>query len=93
MKNNFVLWTLSLVLVFYSSKFSVNAQNVATPEIYDALQWRQIGPFRGGRSDGVSGVKGSDKNYYFASAGGGVWKTYDAGQSWKPVSDGFLEAQ
>jgi photosystem II stability/assembly factor-like uncharacterized protein len=90
MKNNFILWTLSFLLVFYSSKFSVNAQNIATPEIYDALQWRQIGPFRGGRSDGVSGVKGSDRTYYFASAGGGVWKTYDAGQSWKPVSDGFF---
>ena len=90
MKKNFILWTLSFLLVFYSSEISVNAQNVAKPEIYDALQWRQIGPFRGGRSDGVTGVKGSDKTYYFASAGGGVWKTYNAGQSWKPVSDGFF---
>jgi len=75
MKKNFILWTLSFLLVFYSIEISVNAQNVAKPEIYDALQWRQIGPFRGGRSDGVTGVKGSDKTYYFASAGGGVWKT------------------
>jgi len=66
------------------------AQQVPDPKIYDALEWRQLGPFRGGRSDGVTGVAGSDKTYYFASAGGGIWKTYDAGQSWKAVSDGFF---
>ncbi|MBN7818166.1 VPS10 domain-containing protein [Algoriphagus pacificus] len=65
-------------------------QNVPDPKIYDALQWRLVGPHRGGRSDGVTGVAGSDHSYYFASTGGGVWKTVDSGNTWKPVSDGFF---
>ncbi len=66
------------------------AQSVPDPEVYKALEWRLVGPFRGGRSDGVTGVAGSDHSYYFASTGGGVWKTVDSGQTWKSVSDGFF---
>ncbi len=66
------------------------AQQVPDPKLYDALQWRLIGPFRGGRADGVTGVAGSDHSYYFASTGGGVWKTVDSGKTWNSVSDGFF---
>ncbi|EAZ81182.1 VPS10 domain-containing protein [Algoriphagus machipongonensis] len=66
------------------------AQEIPDPKIYDALEWRLVGPHRGGRSDGATGVKGSDHTYYFASTGGGVWKTVDSGNTWKPVSDGFF---
>lgn len=54
------------------------------------LEWREVGPYRGGRSAAVAGVP-SDRNlYYFGSTGGGVWKTEDAGRTWKNVSDGFF---
>ena len=55
-----------------------------------ALQWREVGPYRGGRADAVEGIAGQPNVYYFGATGGGVWKTTDGGQSWIPVSDGFF---
>lgn len=54
------------------------------------LKWRNIGPFRGGRSVGSSGVTGDPLTYYMGTTGGGVWKTEDAGQHWKNISDGYF---
>ncbi|HEY3056912.1 MAG TPA: glycosyl hydrolase, partial [Thermoanaerobaculia bacterium] len=54
------------------------------------LQWREVGPYRGGRAAAVEGIAGQPSVYYFGSSGGGVWKTADSGQSWIPVSDGFF---
>ncbi|MEO6260303.1 MAG: glycosyl hydrolase, partial [Thermoanaerobaculia bacterium] len=55
-----------------------------------AMQWREVGPYRGGRADAVVGIANEPNTYYFGSTGGGVWKTTDGGQSWRPVSDGFF---
>lgn len=55
------------------------------------LQWRSIGPARGGRAATVAGVVGDRNTYYMGATGGGVWKTTDAGASWKNVSDGFFK--
>src|SRR5205809_202957 len=57
------------------------------PHLFDALQWRFIGPFRGGRVLAVTGVPGDERTFYFGSVGGGVWKTTDAGTVWTPVFD------
>ncbi len=57
---------------------------------FEALKWRNIGPFRGGRSNAAIGVIGDDQKYYFGSVGGGIWKTTDAGITWSNISDGFL---
>lgn len=57
---------------------------------FKALQWRNIGPFRGGRTVAIAGVPGSTQDYYTGSVGGGVWKTTDAGLNWNNVSDGFF---
>ena len=54
------------------------------------LEWRMIGPFRGGRSATVAGVIGNRNIYYMGTAGGGVWKTNDGGQTWENISDGFF---
>ncbi len=54
------------------------------------MQWRNIGPFRGGRSAAVTGVKGKANLFYMGSTGGGVWKTTDAGNTWQNISDGFF---
>src|SRR5436309_3165294 len=64
----------------------------ATPDasVLKNLQWREVGPYRGGRADAVEGIAGQPNVYYFGATGGGVWKTTDGGQTWKPVSDGFF---
>src|SRR5438128_897332 len=55
--------------------------------LFDQLQWRMIGPFRGGRVVAVSGVPGDTRTFYFGSVGGGVWKTTNAGTTWLPIFD------
>ena len=57
----------------------------------DAMKWRNIGPFRGGRSLTAVGVPSQPLTYYFGSVGGGIWKTTDGGIIWDNVSDGFLK--
>jgi photosystem II stability/assembly factor-like uncharacterized protein len=52
------------------------------------LQWRQIGPFRGGRVVAVAGVASQPMVFYFGGVGGGVWKTTDGGINWEPITDG-----
>ena len=60
------------------------------PALYKAMEWRSIGPYRGGRVTAVAGIPDQPLVYYFGATGGGVWKTEDAGLSWKCVSDGFF---
>src|ERR1700722_1249299 len=64
-----------------------HAQAVA-PQLFSALNWRLIGPFRGGRAVAVSGVPGDSRTFYFGAVDGGIWKTTDAGTVWLPVFDG-----
>jgi photosystem II stability/assembly factor-like uncharacterized protein len=59
-------------------------------KLFQALEWRSIGPYRGGRSAAVTGVPGKPLLYYFGSTGGGVWRTTDGGQTWENISDGFF---
>ncbi|MBS1558072.1 MAG: glycosyl hydrolase [Bacteroidetes bacterium] len=79
--------------------FSVSGQKKITPsksiltydeKLYAALEWRSIGPYRGGRADAVTGVPGKPNLFYFGSTGGGVWRTTDAGNTWSNISDGFF---
>jgi len=58
---------------------------------FNNLLWRNIGPLRGGRSVTATGVVQNQLTYYMGTAGGGVWKTEDAGQSWNNISDGFFK--
>lgn len=60
-------------------------------QVFHGMQWRLIGPFRGGRSNAAAGVPGQPLVYYFGTTGGGLWKTEDAGSSWKNISDGFFK--
>ncbi len=74
-----------------SSSSATTNDETTLSEAYHGLKFRNIGPFRGGRSNAVTGVPNNPLTYYFGSTGGGVWKTEDAGISWKNISDGFFE--
>lgn len=65
----------------------VSAQRKFDLPTSTGLRWRMIGPFRGGRVNGVTGVAGQPTVFYFGSVGGGVWKTINSGRTWTPVFD------
>jgi photosystem II stability/assembly factor-like uncharacterized protein len=57
------------------------------PQLYSGLQWRMIGPFRGGRTVGAAGTATQPNVFYIGVNNGGVWKTDDAGRTWRPLFD------
>lgn len=69
----------------------VSQQPAFDASLYKGLKWRNIGPFRGGRSVAVSGVPNDENTYYAGYTGGGLWKTEDAGLIWRPIADDILK--
>ncbi|MGH2496251.1 MAG: VPS10 domain-containing protein [Ktedonobacteraceae bacterium] len=61
------------------------------PAVLKSLEWRCIGPFRGGRVVAVAGDAQHSQIFYFGSTGGGIWKTTDGGILWENVSDGYFK--
>src|SRR5688572_33333271 len=59
-------------------------------DLLKPLQYRSIGPYRGGRSAAVAGVASQPMVYYYGATGGGVWKSTDGGINWESVSDGSV---
>ncbi|MFY0684538.1 MAG: glycosyl hydrolase [Balneola sp.] len=84
-----------LVMVLLFLPLTSQGQDKSTPvlssEQFNKLEWRNIGPFRGGRSVASAGVVGQPLTYYMGTTGGGVWKTVNAGNSWENISDGFFK--
>ena len=80
----FSIFTLLAFLLQFSS-----AQLQYDTLLYNKMQWREIGPFRGGRSVAVAGHKDQPSTFAFGATGGGIWKTEDAGNTWLNVSDGY----
>ncbi len=91
-----LLLCLSLSLGYTTFAQKKQAQQTAAPKpafeetTFNALEWRCIGPFRGGRSAAVTGVPGKPNLFYFGGTGGGIWRTTDGGRSWENISDGFF---
>ena len=71
--------------------FSAPSQADDLDTYFKPVQWRSIGPFRGGRSNASTGVVGDPRTYYMGTTGGGLWKTEDMGLSWRNVSDGYFK--
>jgi photosystem II stability/assembly factor-like uncharacterized protein len=62
------------------------------PSLFSSMQWRSVGPPRGGRSITAAGSSSRPLEYYFGAVGGGLWKTTDGGQTWRPVTDGQIKS-
>ena len=74
-------------LLFFPLVSHAQTQEV---DVIDGLEYRLIGPWRGGRVTAVHGVPGDDQLYYMGATGGGVWKTHNGGRTWDNISDGQI---
>lgn len=92
LKNStFLLLLLCISQISFAQKRKQKSTTEQYPEaLYSSMQYRLIGPFRGGRSAAVTGVPNKPNLFYFGATGGGVWKTEDGGRSWGNISDGFF---
>ncbi|MAK35195.1 MAG: glycosyl hydrolase [Flavobacteriaceae bacterium] len=90
MKRHQLLLSLLFVTISFSIFTEKSQAQTYDESLYGALEYRLVGPFRGGRSAAVTGVPGKPNLYYFGSTGGGIWETKDGGRSWKNISDGFF---
>ena len=82
---------LLCVIISFAQKRNNSKETISfNQELYSSIKYRLVGPFRGGRAGTVSGVVGNRNLYYMGTAGGGVWKTEDAGNTWKSTSDGYF---
>ncbi len=87
---NLFLSTLAIFIILFSAKVNAQYTGKVDSAFFKSMKYRNIGPFRGGRSDAVTGIPGETTTYYFGSAGGGVWKTENGGNTWKNISDGYF---
>jgi len=85
-----VVKKILLAIIVMTPFIAQNANSDATDDLLSGVEWRFVGPYRGGRVLAVAGVSNDTQTYFFGSAHGGVWKTKDAGLNWKNVSDRFF---
>ena len=93
---------LSLLLLFVSvfgysqrkksSKSSKTQVQTVDSELFSGLEYRSVGPTRGGRATAIAGVNQKPFDFYMGGTGGGVWKTTDAGTNWTNIADGQIAA-
>lgn len=80
------------LLAWVAPAFAQAPDPVADVGTWTSLQWRSIGPARGGRSIACAGSASRPNEYYFGATGGGLWKTTDGGVTWAPVTDGQIRS-
>ena len=86
---------LLVALAIAAAPRAIQAQNGDTnttvnPQLYEALEYRMVGPTRGGRSTAVAGYPDRLHSFLMGTVGGGIWRTDDAGITWTNISDGYL---
>lgn len=97
MRRDSIFIFMLIGMVFFTTSLQAQRRKKSHPatvsydqKLYEGIKWRNVGPFRGGRSAAVTGVPGKPNLFYFGATGGGVWRTTDAGNSWENISDGFF---
>jgi len=83
-KKSYFKILINIFFIFIISTFSINSQTIPQ-KAYSDLQWRQVGPYRAGWGTVAEGIPDKPNTYYFGGAGGGIWKTTDAGRTWQPL--------
>ena len=86
MKATTKLTVLILILFFVSNEIKPQIDTT----YFNGIEYRGIGPYRGGRSCAVTGIPSNANLYYFGATGGGVWKSENSGTTWKNISDRFF---
>jgi len=81
---------LLMCIGFQSTPLMAQPADGYDETLFEALDWRLVGPFRGGRAGTITGVDHNDQLYYMGTAGGGVWRTQDGGTTWECISDGYF---
>lgn len=82
--------TITLLLLSLGLSHGQQPSDLSSETYFKAAKWRNIGPYRGGRSVTATGVVNDPLTYYMGTTGGGLWKTSDAGQIWSNISDGYF---
>ncbi len=90
-KRNISAFFLPLLLCLFAGSVHSSVGDSTDTAMLKGLEWREIGPYRGGRVTTVAGVPGKPMLYYMGSTGGGVWKTENAGTTWENISDEFFK--
>jgi photosystem II stability/assembly factor-like uncharacterized protein len=91
-RSSALIWLAALVISSFASPSTTRAQQRGYDQsLLKGLQWRSIGPYRGGRSTAVTGVASQPNVFFFGATGGGVWKTTDGGINWDNVSDEYFK--
>lgn len=86
------VWAKMAAVVGCITSAVAQAQAVDTLAL-NGIRWREVGPFRGGRSVAVAGSAARQNEYWMGTTGGGVFKTVDGGLSWAPVTDRYFGEQ
>jgi photosystem II stability/assembly factor-like uncharacterized protein len=84
------IMAIGAVATLHAQDQTTNPNNIYDPSLYEALDYRMIGPYRGGRVTAVTGVPGDPSVLYFGSTGGGVWRTTTYGRNYEDISDGQI---
>lgn len=87
----YALFALLLMMPASLMAQSGNSNERIEPSLLKGLQYRSIGPYRGGRVTAVEGIASKPHTFFMGATGGGVWKTVDAGETWVNISDGYFE--
>jgi len=78
-------WVAVAAIALFATPALLPAQ--LDPRLYSQLSWRNLGPFRGGRTKAAAGVPSQPNVFYIGATNGGVWKTTDFGRTWQPIFD------
>ena len=80
-----IMMILPMIVLMLAGLGAAEAQTTGLQKTYSSLRWRLVGPYRAGWATMAEGVPSEPNTFYFGAAGGGVWKTIDAGRTWQPL--------